>query len=296
MGKLLVAGGSRDANLGWLRDIALRIGVECETLLIDPAQLPAFYWEPGNGPPRIGTRPIEATAAFIRYDVFESMASPTPGASHAAQAWFAAFIAWCEVEKLFTFNRQIDFVSGSKVAMLTLASQSGLRVPETIVTNGGTRPRALAPDDFIAKPVAGGSYVMTLGEAVSSAHWAGEASPSPAIIQPRLVYPERRVYRVGNEFFAFDIRSTTIDSRRDAGGSIVPFPLDELPAGVIDGLRRLTDGLRCDFCAVDMKTDDRTGELLFLELNNGPMFMGYDRTCSGTMGEAMVRYLMAVGA
>lgn len=296
MGKLLIAGGSRDTNLAWLRDIALRLGVDCEALLIDPANLPEFQWEPGNGPPRIGSRAVEASAAFIRYDVFESMASPTPGAAHAAQAWFAALIGWCEVENLFTFNRQIDPVSGSKVTMLTLAREAGLGVPATIVTNSAAVPRKLDRQDFIAKPVAGGSYVMALGEAIDGALWVGETSPSPAILQPRLVYPERRIYRVGDDFFAFDIRSSTLDSRRDTAGSIVPFELDDLPPGVIEALRRLTDRLRCDFCAVDMKTDPANGELLFLELNNGPMFMGYDRTRSGTMGEAMVRYLMAGGA
>ena len=110
-------------------------------------------------------------------------------------------------------------------------------------------------------------------------------------MQPRLVYPERRVYRIGTRYFAFDIGSRTTDSRLD-GNSVIT-PVDDVDDATMDGIARLTDRIRCDFCAVDLKTDPQTGGLVFLELNNSPMFVGYDRTCDGAMAGAMARYLAA---
>ncbi len=294
MDRLLIAGGKLDANLRWLAAAADRLGVATETVLVAPDGVPEFIWSLEERVATVDGVRLEASAAFIRYDVFSTIASRSPGAAASAQAWFAALVAWSAIAEHFSFNRHIDFATGSKLTMLDLASKFGLRTPPTIVTNA----RAVAiplgdPATFIAKPVAGGSYVMALGDALAATSFDGDRSPSPAIVQPRLSYPERRIYRVGPEFFAFDIRAETIDSRLDSKGSIAPLPLEELPPGVVEALRALTDHVSCDFCAIDMKTDPATGDLAFLELNNGPMFMGYDQTCGGVMAEAMVRYLMA---
>jgi hypothetical protein len=295
--RLLIAGGKLDANLDWLASAAQRLGVACELVLVDADELPVFSWPLGEGAPTVGGRRIEATAAFVRYDVFSTIATRSQGASASAQAWFATFTSWCAIAGLFSFNQRVDFATGSKLAMLAQAARFGIPVPRTVVTNSADAVHGLGdPMSYIAKPVAGGSYVMGLDEALQSTQFERDLSPSPAIVQPRLAYPERRIYRIGNECFAFDIRAATIDSRLDAQGGIAPFPIDQLPRTVVEGLSRLTDELRCDFCAIDMKTDPATGELVFLELNNGPMFMGYDQTCGGAMAEAMVRYLVAGGA
>ena len=161
----------------------------------------------------------------------------------------------------------------------------------TLVTNDQTQLGGLTADGHIAKPVAGGSYVMELSEALDQAIWINGASPAPAMVQPRLTYPERRVYRVGARYFAFDIGSRTTDSRLDRGCVITP--VEDIPEPTMAGIALLTDRIRCDFCAVDLKSDPQSGGLVFLELNNRPLFVGDDQTCGGGRAEAMARYLAA---
>ncbi len=295
MADLLVAGGSRDPNLTHLCEVARGMGVDCLALLVDAEQPPRFSWSLADGEARLDGGPLRAGSAFLRYDVFSLLLAPSAGSGEAAQAWFASFVAWCEVAGAFTFNRKIHQATGSKIAMLHRAQKAGLPIPPTLLSSDRAAIDAFAHGPAIAKPVAGGSYVMGLPDAAATGHWTNDVAQSPAIIQPQLVYPERRIYRIGSDWFAFDIQATTIDSRLDRGGEIVPLALGGLPDGVIERLGRLTDRLRCDFCAVDMKTDPATGELLFLELNNGPMFVGYDRAAGGTLSAAMVRYLVAGG-
>ena len=108
-----------------------------------------------------------------------------------------------------------------------------------------------------------------------------------------LDYPERRIYRAGQQLFAFDIGAST--PTRVSIAAFASPPSRSLTDGIVDGIPP-DDAVRCDFCAIDMKTDPATGGLVFLELNNGPMFMGYDGPTGGAMAEAMARYLMSRGA
>ena len=293
---LLIGGGSQDTNLSWLAAAADRLGVATECILIDDAAPLGLSWNVADRTMTVGGKKRRADAAFLRYDVFSGMLAGSPAASANAAAWFATMYGYVTARGMFTFNRSIDMATGSKPAMLVLARRAGLSTPATLVSNERDAIDAFAGGAAIAKPVAGGSYVMTLAEALAGSDWADGNAPAPAIVQPHLSYPERRIYRIGDTFFAFDIRAATVDSRLDRNGEIVPMELEALPAKTLKAIRKLTDAVRCDFCAIDMKTDPESGELLFLELNNGPMFAGYDRTCNGAMAEAMVRYLVAGAA
>lgn len=296
MAELLIAGGGQDPNLPWLQAAAERMGVACRGIFVDNDQLPRFTWTVGE-PAAVDGISLDCRPAFIRYDVFTQLKEGTPSAASTASAWFAAVNALCNAAGTFTFNRDISSLSASKPAMLSLAAKSGFRTPRTLVSNSRTDVATFAGTaPAIAKPVAGGSYAMPLPQAVAETLWEAELSPSPAIVQPMLAYPERRIYQVGPEVFAFDIASATLDSRLDPNIRITAFDAATLPREILDALRDLTDRLRCDFCAVDMKSDPETGELVFLELNNGPMFKAYDKAAGGTMAEAMVRYLIAGGA
>lgn len=293
---LLIGGGSQDNNLSWLAAAADRIGVATECVLIDGAAPPDLIWNLADRTMTVGGKKRRAGAAFLRYDVFSGMLAGSPAATANAAAWFATMHGYVTARGMFTFNRSIDMATGSKPAMLALARRAGLSIPATLVSNERAAIDAFAGGAAIAKPVAGGSYVMTLAEALAGSDWSDGNAPAPAIVQPQLSYPERRIYRIGHSWFAFDIRAATVDSRLDRSGELVPMELDVLPQKTLKALRRLTEAVRCDFCAIDMKTDPASGELLFLELNNGPMFAGYDRTCNGAMAEAMVRYLVAGAA
>lgn len=75
---LLLAGGHEDPNLTALADAARRMNVEVLDLRLPAMESPAFCWELQNSTPRFGGKPIKATGAFIRHDVFGRMKDPRP--------------------------------------------------------------------------------------------------------------------------------------------------------------------------------------------------------------------------
>jgi len=60
---------------------------------------------------------------------------------------------------------------------------------------------------------------------------------------------------------------------------------------MLDGLQRLMDRLKMDFGAADFKAAPTTGELRFLEINNGPMFAAFDKVCDGRLTGQMAEFL-----
>ena len=296
MSDLLIAGGRRDANLPWLAEIAARLGLPCRTLLVDEAHSPAFSWRLDDGIADLDGTPLDCRAAFLRYDVFTTLQTGRQELLAGASAWYAAVSAWCAAMDVFTLNAEIHPQTASKPWMLVQARAAGLPVPATLVSNVESAIAGFGPvTEAIAKPVAGGSYVVDAPQAIAGTDWVDGTAPHPAIVQPRLAYPERRIYRAGADFFVFDIASETLDSRLDPKMRITELPPTSLPDGALDSLEALTDGLRCDFCAIDMKTDPESGDLVFLELNTGPMLRAYDEAAGGRMGEALLTYLMAGG-
>lgn len=293
MDRLLIMGGGRDANLPWVAEAAEAMGIATQRVLINPQREPRFEWDLEAGAPVIDGEPFDCRAAFMRYDVFSALYTNAEFAAENATNWYTVFSSLCELGGVRILNGAIKMLSGSKLVMLALARQHGFAIPRTIIGNSRQQLDALGdPSGFIAKPVAGGTYCVELQDALAEADWMDGLGASPAIVQEKLRYPEFRLYRIGRRYFAFNIDSRSLDSRLDRQGGIVPIDISTFPAELIDQLTSLTDAIGCDFCAVDLKTDRDTEKLVFLELNNGPMFMGYDKTINGAMARQIVTHLM----
>lgn len=293
MTKLLVAGGGHDANLPWIKAAADDLEVSCDLIQIFPEPVPELIWNLNDAAPSFNGKDLDCDCAFLRYDVFSGLHSESEFANDNAMGWFNVFASWCVIDDIFVLNKDLDPASTTKLAMLKMAQQHGFVIPKTIVTNSNTHLKALDdPLDYIAKPAAGGSYCISLDKALEETEWDDDLGACPALVQKKLRYPEFRVYRIGDAFFAYNIHSQTLDSRIDREGSIIFLDIETFPKEFLEKLKNLTDDIKCDFCAIDIKTDPKTKELVFLELNNGLMFMGYDKQSGGQMAKEMVRYLV----
>lgn len=293
MKKLLIMGGGRDANILWMEQVAAALKIDFDAIYINPHPEPLLEWSLSSPDTLLNGQPMAYSAAFMRYDVFSGLFTKSEFANENASNWYAVFAAWCQTNNIRLLNQRIDLVSGSKIAMLLLAQKHGFEIPETYISNSRSFMETLGdPDGYIAKPVSGGTYCVSLSEAIREAEWVDGAGACPAIIQEKLKYPEFRVYRVGARFFAFNIHSETLDSRLDKTGEIVPISIKSFPPEILGSLEKLTDELGCDFCAIDLKTNPHTNQLVFLELNNGPMFVGYDKTLNGAMAREILAYLL----
>lgn len=289
-GCLLVAGGGLDPNLARLIEIAKSQGVPVCDLLHGQEDSPAFSWHLTQGKPRIKDRAVSATGAFIRYDVFGHLSYPESGASQRASGWYQALYGWLLSQPdIRLFNRQQLPAVGNKSAMLLLAQQAGLSVPDTWITNEAGQLGKYSVGSAIAKPVAGGDLCYPLEELYSSVNFRHGCAAMPAIVQNRLVAPEIRIYIVGNHAFAFEIRSQHLDYRAKPDEEIIP--LTTLPEEVAL-LRKYMANLKMDFGAADFKTDPKTKQLVFLELNSSPMFVRFDKEVGGSLCKAMIQTLV----
>lgn len=302
---LLIAGGLADPSLHALAEAAHAMNLPWVDLRVPADSSPPFHWDLDADPaprsqaiprglPPWGDGPLPR-GAFIRQDVFAALHDPRPEVSTRALGWFSAVQGWLLAHpQVRLFNRDITPVPFNKPAALLRARAAGLPVPPTWVSNDLPRLSARLSEACIAKPVAGGGLCQTLDDALLEAPSpsAGQPAflPMPALVQPRLVAPELRIFVVGAQPFAFEVSSPSLDYRAQQDAEVRAVPV---PSRAAQPLHALMQEFRMDFGAADFKTDPDSGELVFLELNTSPMFARFDAACGGALCRAMVEHLTA---
>jgi hypothetical protein len=282
---ILLAGGSQDPNMLVLTEAARRLAIPLIDLRIRPGESPAFLWDLSSGTLQIDGQEVHPCGAFARYDVFAGMQDPRTAVSTRALAWFQSVLGWIYANPdLRTFNRDITQTAANKPAALVAARRAGLRIPRTRISNETTNETEFG----IAKPVAGGDYCYPLDDALARSSLRDGKLPAPAIVQERLSPPEIRIYVVGGQSFAFDMKSESLDYRIKQDVELTL--LDQVPPEV-SALRVLMSELKMDFGAADFKTNAQ-GQLTFLELNTSPMFARFDQAAGGKLAQAMLEELI----
>jgi hypothetical protein len=302
---VIVAGGDKDPNL---RCILKRLaGREIDYLaLLGGSSLPKLTWSLGDDRLSIAGEAVEPRAVFLRYDVFTYLGTGNPESRRQAARWYHAVLSWALAhQKTVLPNRRYGTRQLSKPHVLALARQNGIDVPKTVISNDlnvvcgdagvnwtGTFTPAdeWVSDSWIVKPVDSGEYTRMLSEAVLDEKWVQRCGTSPNIIQRRLLAPDLRIYRIGEAWFAFSLRSGEIDYRTDRAVVIEPVPP---PTEFVEPLRCLMDLLGLDFGAADFKTCPVSGMHFFLGINSAPMFSAFDRAAERAMSNAIVNILMA---
>lgn len=290
---ILVAGGARDPHVAALLAALEGRGRSVAAVLVGSGTAPAIEWDIDQDRLVLDGQVIQPDAAFVRLDVFEELEGGGEDAAFRAHAWYSALSGWVAAhEQVRCFNRGALGRVTNKPEALVRARRVGLPVPATRVTNAiGEREAHGQWEGHVVKPVSGGGYCLRLPEALIEAELRGGAAAAPAIVQPELVPPEVRVFRIAGEVLAFRIVSCELDYRSDRAAVVEPVEAGELPAGIAEGLGRLMASMGLDFAAADFKARAGTGELLFLEINNGPMFAAFDRASGGAITAAMDRFL-----
>ncbi|MDJ0532388.1 MAG: hypothetical protein QNJ70_07815 [Xenococcaceae cyanobacterium MO_207.B15] len=286
---LLVAGGALDPNLTRLIEIANHRQVSVCDLRHGLAVSPSCSWHLTEAQPRIKAQVRSISGAFIRYDVFNNMRQPRSGTSQRALAWYQTLYGWLlSQNQIRLFNRHQTSEISNKLVMLILAKKFGLLIPDTWITNEAEQLAKYSVATTVAKPVAGGSFCYSLEELQGAIQFSHGCAAMPAIVQNRLVAPEVRIYVIGNDAFAFEIRSQHLDYRVKQDAEVIP--LATLPQEV-KLLRKLMAALQMDFGAADFKSDPQTKELVFLELNSAPMFVKFDQVLDGALCDAIIKAL-----
>lgn len=285
---LLIVGGDADPNITALLAAAARSGVSHQTLLVGKSSHPSLTWDISSGELMLDDEPLECYAAFVRHDVFTALNDGKPSSQYRAMGWHTAVTGWLAAHpEVFIFNRRNLNQVTNKPLVLKLAQDCGLAIPQTLITND--RERLTDFRSGVVKPINGGGYCEPLADVLERTPVKDGRTAAPAIVQQRLVPPELRLYAVGDRYFAFNVISPELDYRSTQNCRVEP---TEVPSQLIEGFTALLASLGLDFAAADFKTCPDTGELLFLEVNNGPMFAAFDLATSGELCHTMIQTLM----
>lgn len=291
--RILVSGGDTDPNLAAILRCLDNRGIAYEALLIGKYTHPRVTWDLDNDRLLIDEHERHPDALFIRNDVFTGLAAGRPEPFQRAMAWYTTIAGWAlSHQQVRIFNRASALNMTNKLHVLRLAREVGFEIPSTLASNDfELLSREMEIRQLVVKPVNGGDYTKELKEALEIAPVLNSSLASPAIVQERLTPPEIRVYRIGRSYFPYQLVADALDYRSTSDCQVVPLEISDLPEGLIDRMVALTNRLQMDFGAADFKACPQTGRLLFLEINNSPMFAAFDAVSEGRLTNAMVDYL-----
>lgn len=283
---LLIVGGSKDHNCNRMAETARSNGVAYRQYFTD-IDIPAVSWEFDENILRINGEAFypSETMLFTRYDVF-SVREPNahPNQQIRNSNWYSTIKGWALANpEVAVLNRGNENMEVSKPRVLGRAKELGFDVPKSWITNDFNA--FASKDNYIAKPVSGGAHTVLLSDLVRE---HGEKTPSPYIIQEKMIYPEMRLFRAGSEYFGISINNETLDSRE---GKNLKMEEVDVPEHIIKAMKRLTNELGLDYSAADLKTCPETGKLMFLEINTMPMMTGYDNVLNGYLSLAIIDVL-----
>lgn len=287
---LLVCGGAADPNIRCLLEAAARKRVPTLPLVFGSTSAISLHWDVNRDRLLLNRRASRVRAAFVRYDVFTPTRAGGPDSDQRSHAWYAAVEGWLSCRRSVARLNQRAASTIWKPQQLHAAIRCGLTVPKTVVSNDTREIRSwIGRNAAIAKPVGGGEYTQRLDTVLAGTEIRNKRAAAPAIVQEELIAPDVRVFGVGASQIAFQIESSMLDYREDQACRIALEPRP--PRRLLNALARLARTLKLDFYAADFKTCARTGELLFLEINNAPMFAAFDAVADGALCSAILRTL-----
>ena len=291
--RILVAGGDTDPNLAAILRCLENRGIPHEALLIGKYTHPRVTWDLDSDQLVINGEVRHPNALFIRNDVFTGLAAGRPEPFQRAMAWYTTISGWAlSHHEVKILNRASVLNMTNKLHMLRLAREVGFEIPSTLASNDfELLSREMEQRQLVVKPVNGGDYTKELREALETAPVLNSSLASPAIVQERLTPPEVRVYRIGRSYFPYQLVADALDYRSTSDCQVIPLQLSDLPEGLVDRLAALMNRLQMDFGAADFKACPQTSRLLFLEINNSPMFAAFDTVSERRLTNAMVDYL-----
>jgi len=201
---------------------------------------------------------------------------------------------WLEVADCPVLNRTSAMASNaSKPFQAQLIATTGLRVPETLISNAPAEVRAFARAHrrVIYKSTSSvRSIVRELPASVSDEALA-RVRDLPTQFQEFIDGDNIRVHVVGDEVFAAEVVTAAIDYRYAHNDDLdVSMAAVELPATVADQCRALSRLLGLPLCGIDLKraTD---GTYFCFEVNPSPAYSYYQDHTGQLIAEAIIRFL-----
>lgn len=193
----------------------------------------------------------------------------------------------------------IRFVNGwdayqfhrEKPLQLHCVHQLGVRIPETLVGNDATAIQGFfkCHERVIFKPLYGGAHSQFLtAEHLLPERLRQVLALSPVTLQRYIPGTNVRVYVIGNDIFAAEIRSGSVDFRDDVDHELIAIAV---PSEIEAQSRAIASALHLKWTAIDWRVEP-SGEYVFLEANPSPMFIKFEQVTQWPITEALVNLLI----
>jgi glutathione synthase/RimK-type ligase-like ATP-grasp enzyme len=213
----------------------------------------------------------------------------------ATQVHARAVHAGLEAAGTFMVNSiEATWLHRSKPAADLRLRAAGIATPRCLVSDDPAAVRRFVANvgETVRKPVAGGGACVAVDpDALSDGELAGLAM-APVLFQERIRGDDLRVYLVDGEVVAAaHIHTTAIDYRGHEDDVVGFTPDDELT----ELCRRAAATLGLVFTGIDVKRKS-DGELVVLDVNPSPMFLGVERRTSQPITRRLAARLVAACA
>lgn len=291
MKKIAVVGGEKDFNLIRLITLLSERGLAIKVILFGDNSSHKFHYDLKKNHLLLNNQFFDVNALFMRTDVFQYLDTKNPYDNELARTWKQVFSAWALANpEVKVFNRSLlSAPFFQKIYVLDLAHRLGISIPDTYLSNSVKDLNLLTDKEkMIRKPVSGGDYTKELSK-FDETIYKEQVTRAPMICQSLLDYPELRVFKIGKDFFSFEINSTALDYREN--NETNSMRLIENDLNLVTKLDELNQRLGLDFSAADLKFSKKTSSFNLLEINTSPMFAGFDRVANGRLIEAMINFL-----
>jgi hypothetical protein len=266
------------------------------TLSYGPGRVPDFHLRPRRGPElRLG----QVRAAWWRRPrpfSPDGVVSPRHR-RFAEREWRDATLGLWRALRIPWVNDPVAAdVAALKTWQLVLAQETGLSLPRTVVTSDPRRARAFvgggAPRIYKTLHAEPDLWRPTRRVGPGERRLLGAVHHAPVIFQEHVPGVDVRVTVVGRRLFPVEIdarRSGSPDDFRvdQAGSKVRPC---RLPSDLERRLLRMTRRLGLSYAAFDLRRR-RNGGHVFLEVNPGGQWLGFEPASGAAITEAVARLL-----
>jgi glutathione synthase/RimK-type ligase-like ATP-grasp enzyme len=190
---------------------------------------------------------------------------------------------WVNSWQAYQFHKE-------KPLQLQRASQLGVKIPKTLITNDVEQVIEFTHRhaSVIFKPVCGGVYTKLItSKHLERSRLTQALRYAPITLQEYVPGTNIRSYVVGGSVFSAEIRSESIDFRTDRQASLIPL---EVPEAIAQQSVEITHAFGMEWTAIDWRrTPD--GTYVFLEANFSPMFLHFEQQTQFPITDALVDLL-----
>ena len=189
-----------------------------------------------------------------------------------------------------------DHAASYKPYQLRLATECGLNVPQTLISNSPTAVAEFIETSsagLIYKPLSGlpSAWRETRRLTALEQPFIPFVKHAPVIFQHYVTGPDLRVTVVGEQIFAAEFDTSRsrypYDIRMDM---TVPVKVVELDASTARSIRMLVERLGLVYGAIDLKRDE-AGRLWFLEINPSGQFLYVEQLTEMPIGRTLAHVL-----